>query len=148
MIKNMLIVCMGNICRSPMAEGLFRHTLSVVHSEVCVSSAGISALINREADPLAQLIMQEKKNIDISQHRARQITIEMLLEMDLILVMEQQQQKQIEFNFPSVCGRVHRLGKWGEFDIPDPYKRPRQVFEQVFLLINESMSEWQKRLWN
>lgn len=147
-MQNVLIVCLGNICRSPMGEGLLKHKLAQSYPHVKVSSAGITALVGKPADALAQQIMLEKNGIDISQHRAQQLTQELLLQMDLILVMDQAQQKEIEFKFPSICGRVHRLGKWGGFDIIDPYKRPIQIFDQVFTLIDESVNEWQKRLWN
>jgi len=147
MIKNILIICMGNICRSPIAEGLLKYQLSESYPEIQISSAGITAMVNHPADLCAQQLMKEKKNVDISLHRARQITIEIALQSDLILVMELEHQKQLEYRFPVVCGRVHRLGKWGGFDIPDPYKRSIQVFEHTLSLIEQGVQDWHKRLW-
>ena len=80
-------------------------------------------------------------------HRAQQFNKELAFSSDLILTMDTEQQKQIEVRFPSLCGRVHRLGKWSEIDIPDPYKRPREIFEQSFHLIRQGVDEWLKVLW-
>lgn len=146
-IRSVLIVCMGNICRSPMAEGLMRHQLGECCPNISITSAGITALVGQPAAQFAQEVILEKKGIDISTHRARQLSQVLLLDTELILTMDQPQQKQIEFNCPTIYGRVHRLGKWTGFDIPDPYRRPKKIFEQTFTLIEESIHEWQSRLW-
>jgi protein-tyrosine phosphatase len=130
-----------------MAEALLRHKLQGHIPEITISSAGTSALKNYPADTLAQQILLEKRDIDISAHRARQVTLELLLQSDLILVMESSHQKQIECDFPSICGRVHRLGKWSGYDIPDPYKRPTEAFEQTLILIEQCINDWHTRLW-
>lgn len=143
MINKILVVCLGNVCRSPMAEGLLRHELASFSVEV--SSAGINAMVGAPADPIAQELMLSK-NIDIRAHRARQISLELLIENDLILVMENEQQKKLEFNFPNIYGRVRRLGTWSGFDITDPYRRPKQIFEQTLALIEHCVNDWKKCL--
>lgn len=147
MIQNVLMVCVGNICRSPMAEGLLQDKLIQKDLQITVSSAGISALAGRPAAPFAEELMLHSKGINISTHRARQISLQILREAELILVMESVHQKEIEYKFPSICGRVHRLGKWSGFDIPDPYRRPKQIFEQTLGLIEKCVNDWQERLW-
>lgn len=146
MIKNLLIVCIGNICRSPMGEALFAHALSEKFPGVEISSAGIAAMVSSPADKMAYELMLQR-GIDISTHRARQITSGILFGSDLILTMSTEQQLQIEAQYPGTRGRVHRLGKWGEYDIPDPYKRPQLIFEQALALIDQSVHEWCSRLW-
>lgn len=141
--KSILVVCVGNICRSPMGEALLRARLQ--ERNITVSSAGLGALTGYPADPMAQTLMHEK-DIDISAHRARQFGAEHLREAELILVMESWQQREIEKNFPPARGRVYRLGHWGGFDIADPYRKPRAAFEQALLEIERGIDEWIKRL--
>lgn len=130
MINNILFVCIGNICRSPMAEGLFNQVMP----EKAVFSAGIHALIGEPADPLSLQLMEER-GIDISEHRARSLAIWMVNEADLILTMDQYQKRFIEFKYPNAKGKVMRLGEHGNYDIPDPYKQGMFAFRHACHLI-------------
>lgn len=146
MIKNILVVCIGNICRSPMAEAILKSEFAN-NPQISIRSAGLHALVNKPADPMAQALMAEK-GIDISTHRAQQITNEMVLESELILTMSTEQELSIGKQFPNTRGKVYRLGKWDGYDILDPYRRPRVVFEQSLSLIEQSIENWKKMLWN
>jgi protein-tyrosine-phosphatase len=86
MFDKVLVVCVGNICRSPMAEALLRARLGH-RPRFDVSSAGISALVGHPADEQAVALMKER-GIDIGPHRARQLTPQLAAGADLILVME------------------------------------------------------------
>lgn len=91
-----LMVCTGNICRSPMAAGLLRHRLPpALQGRVAVSSAGTHALHGHQAEPLAVQTMADT-GIDIRDHRARHITREMVRQADLILTMEQAQLETVQ----------------------------------------------------
>ena len=147
MIQNILIICVGNICRSPMGEALLAEKLKNKSSKIIVSSAGLGALIDHPADKFAQELMLQK-GLDISSHRAQQISSDMLLDKDIIFTMTSGQQKEIECNLPSLRGRVHRLGHWGGYDVPDPYRRPKEAFEQALVLIEQGVEDWCLRLWN
>lgn len=148
MIQNILILCIGNICRSPIGEALFASRfMQDALTNVTVKSAGLAALVERPADPMAQALMLES-GLDISNHRARQLSSEIVFGSDLILTMSTDQQKQVEHNYPSTCGRVHRIGKWGHYDVPDPFQRPKIVFEQALALIEQGVDEWYRKLWN
>ena len=104
MFNNILVVCVGNICRSPMAEYLLKARLPA-DSGKQVHSAGIGALVDKPADATAQELLQEQ-GIDASPHRARQVTQEMLARADLILAMEDGHLKRLHEIAPQIRGRA------------------------------------------
>ena len=109
MIRRVLVVCIGNICRSPMAEGLIRQAVPGVQ----ISSAGLSALVGHGADPIAVQIMSGI-GVDISAHRARMLTDAIARDADLILVMDELQKQQLSAQYPYARGKVFRLGRSGQ----------------------------------
>jgi protein-tyrosine phosphatase len=148
MFDRVLMVCTGNICRSPMAEALLaqRFRDRGVSSGV-VESAGIAALVGYPADPLA-LDLMGARGLDLANHRARQLTPELVRSFELILVMEAAQQRAVEAIDRSARGRVHRIGRIGGFDVPDPYRRGRGAFEQAAALIDRGLDELERIFWS
>ncbi|MBA5248009.1 MAG: low molecular weight phosphotyrosine protein phosphatase [Gammaproteobacteria bacterium] len=144
MFNNILMVCVGNICRSPMAEALLRDRLAQ-KKEVQIASAGVGALVGHGADATAQALMLEQ-GIDISTHKARQLDGELLSEYDLVLVMEKGHIDAAHHIAPSSRGKVHLLGKWSDFEIPDPYKQSKHEFEVALKLIQRGVNEWADKL--
>lgn len=127
-----------------MGEALLARELAY-NSAVRVSSAGIGALVDRPADPTAQALMREQ-GLDISAHRAQQLTSALLRRNDLVLVMESGHKKAVETIDPSARGKVYRWGEWGDFDVPDPFGESREVFEQALALLLQGLKDWSSKL--
>ncbi|MCG7199114.1 low molecular weight phosphotyrosine protein phosphatase [Marinobacter pelagius] len=145
MFNNILIICVGNICRSPMAEYLLKTKLAH-RSEKSIESAGIGALVGKPADETALMILSEQ-GIDATSHRARQVTTEMLANADLILAMEEKHLKRLHELAPQIRGRAFLLGKWqDDQSVPDPHRQQRLAFEYAFKLIDEATNSWLKYL--
>jgi protein-tyrosine phosphatase len=130
-----------------MAQMLLNRRLQDRGSAFAVESAGISALVGCPADPLAQELMA-KRGFDLSSHRARQLTPELVRSFELVLVMDAGQQRAVESFDPSARGRVHRIGRVGRFDVPDPYRRGREAFENAFALIERGIRELENVFWS
>ena len=148
MFNSVLIVCVGNICRSPMAEALLIDRLSGgKYANVNIASAGVGALVGHEADTTAKALMFDQ-GIDVSMHRARQLNTELISEYDLILVMEKGHINAVHNIAASSKGKVHLLGKWSDFEIPDPYMQSRREFEVALELIDRGVDEWLEKVFN
>lgn len=142
MFKNILFVCVGNICRSPSAEVMMRHALQ--GRDIQVSSAGLGALVGHSVDTTAQELLLEH-GLDASEHRARQIDSSILAAADLVLVMERKHLKAISEQAPEASGKSFLLGKWqSDQEIPDPYRQQRPAFEHVYRLMAEGVENWRR----
>lgn len=141
MFNNILVVCIGNICRSPIGEEILKQAFPGKK----VASAGLGALVDKGADENSVKVSAVHQ-VDLSNHKAQQITTEMIAENDLILVMEKGHIDAITKLAPAARGKTMLYGHWLNKEIPDPYKKSYEVFEHVYELIDKSAKEWIKRL--
>lgn len=123
MSRQLLFICTGNICRSPMAAALLRNLLP--HDTPWrVASAGLAAMAGNPASCFAQQAVMEYGG-DLSAHRSRQLTTALVTGSDLILVMTAQHKQVIHRCFPEGLGKVRMLGEIDQggsyIDISDPY---------------------------
>ena len=140
-MKHILILCVGNICRSPIAEALLKQEFP----EKKIWSAGLGALIGSPADP-SSIEVAAARGLDMSAHRAQQLASWMCQAADLILVMEQFQKTEVQRQYPLVRGKVFRLGEPGKFDIADPYRQPMAAFDTAYEAIALGVASWVPRI--
>ena len=144
MFNRVLVVCIGNICRSPVAEGLLRVALP----QLQFSSAGLGTNDGRPADPMMVQLLQEANSPAaelVVAHRSRQLQSWMATSADVVLVMETSHKQQMERQYPHLRGRVFRLLETQKADIPDPYKQPRAAFEAALSQIETGVQDWQRK---
>ena len=144
MIRHILVVCVGNICRSPMAGALLKRELRGLDG-IKVVSAGLGALVGYPASEFSQDLMSGIGE-DISMHRARQIHPDMVHDADLVLVMEAGHKRAIDDADPTARGKVYRLGEWQDKDIVDPYRKPMTAYEAALVDIENGVSSWVERI--
>lgn len=142
MFNKILVVCVGNICRSPSGEYLLKKLLPSKH----IASAGVGALVGKSADKTSAEVAIEN-GISLDGHIAQQLTSELCREYDLILVMEKGHIEAVTKIAPEARGKTMLFGQWiGQKDIPDPYRQSREAFDHAYALIEEAAQAWAKKL--
>lgn len=144
MVK-VLFVCMGNICRSPTAEGVFRHKVSEagLEDQIHIDSAGTIAYHEgHPPDPRAQKAAL-KRGIDLSSQRARRVSGEDFEEFDLVIAMDSDNHYELEMICPpGYEDRLHMFLKFAqntrETEVPDPYYGGSGGFETVLDMIEDA----------
>lgn len=141
-MKNILVVCTGNICRSPTGEYLLKKELGPGFN---VMSAGLGALVDHPAHEISQKVAMEH-GVDMSAHRARQINLDILRWADLILVMENGHKQELLSKYPALEGKVFRYGEPQKVDVPDPYRRPEMAFVLAWNYISKLTPYWVEKI--
>ncbi len=134
-----LVVCTGNTCRSPMAAVALRRALGKDAERVDVVSAGTAAWDGQSAAATACEVVAGD-GMDLTSHRARRVTAELVQRSDLILVMERAHLGAVQA-LGAPAGRVHVLSEWpapGEPELPisDPFGASREAYEECWRRIH------------
>ncbi len=129
-MPNILFICTGNVCRSPMAEAIFRHRLGD-RPGWTVGSAGVAALPGQPASADARRALMEW-NIDLSRHRSRVLSQKLVDAADWLVVMTAGHAQVVKAVFPEARDRVRLLTDFGARrmaeDIPDPIGQSLDVY--------------------
>lgn len=141
-----LTVCLGNICRSPMAEGVLRHRAAAAGLTILTDSAGTSHFHSGEApDRRAQAAMR-RQGIDISDLRARQVSAADFEGFDLLLAMDASNLRDLHAIAPTDALRT-RARMMMDFapghalrEVPDPYYGGDEGFDEVFHMLDEAVA--------
>ncbi len=149
-IRNILFVCAGNICRSPMAEWQLKALLwENPITGMQVGSAGLIALPGNSASFNAVRVAREN-SISLEEHKARLITTELIDNADLVLVMESHQGHELITDHPQASEKIlllRHFARYGsrERGISDPYGRNLEAYRFCFEDIKEcveSLYQW------
>lgn len=138
-----LMVCLGNICRSPMADGIMRSISTERKMGLEVDSAG-TASYHIGSQPDSRMISTAKEhNIDITNLRARQFQRDDFENYDLIYVMDQSNYENVlalndHKPHPKVKLILNEIEPGANHEVPDPYYGGDEGFENVFQMLNEA----------
>lgn len=142
MINSICVVCVGNICRSPIGERLLKKYLPQKN----IISAGIAAMVGQGADPKSVSVSIEHE-LSLDNHIAQQLTKSLCDEQDLILVMEKKHIDAVCRIAPEVRGKVMLYGYWiNQMEISDPYRKDISFFERTYSLLEQSANQWIEKL--
>ncbi|MDA0379525.1 MAG: low molecular weight phosphotyrosine protein phosphatase [Bacteroidetes bacterium] len=141
-----LFVCLGNICRSPLAEGVFRDKVRAagLSSLIEIDSAGTGAWHVGEPPDRRMVATARGHGVDLSAQRARQFVDTDLADYDHILAMDKSNLHDILFldEGEDFGQRVTLFRQWdpepGDYEVPDPYYGGPEGFEEVFRIVDRT----------
>lgn len=144
MVK-VLFVCLGNICRSPTAEGVFRHLVrgARLERQIEIDSAGTHAYhIGASPDPRAQTAAA-RRGIDLRNLRGRQATTDDFHEFDYVIAMDRENYATLQSRCPPALHYKIRLfmefaPQYGQDEVPDPYFGGTAGFDRVLDMIEDA----------
>jgi len=142
---NVLFVCMGNICRSPMAEGVFHKLVreAGLENQIAIDSAGTHSYhVNDAPDPRAQATLRQQRGIDISGLRGRQVADVDFEKFDYILVMDSSNLNNLKRRAaPRHHDKIRLMlsysKKYPNLDVPDPYYGGAEGFNDVLAMVED-----------
>lgn len=140
---NILFICTGNSCRSPMAEHLFKKMLKDAHvTGVHVKSAGVEPSGFDDMTPEAREVL-EKEGVTGAHHKSQGVTKAMVDHADEIYAMEEYHRQLLIHKFPSAAPKVKLINAKG---IYDPYGRPLDWYKKTLKEIKEALEPLLKKI--
>ena len=140
-LKNILFVCTGNVCRSPMAEGLFRQMVAN-RPDIRVRSAGISTFPSQPPSPHAVDVLADLR-IDISNLRSQPLSEELVQEASCIIAMTRSHMESIQYLFPDAAEKTFLLREFEDnassLDLSDPIGMGLEAYEVTRDIIRRAL---------
>ena len=143
------MVCLGNICRSPLAEGILK--LKVDSQKYFIDSAGTGSYHIGSLPDSRSIAVARKNNLDITYQRCRQFGVSDFDEFDIIYVMDNSNKRDVlalardDTDKAKVQMILNELFPNENVDVPDPYLGGDQGFEKVYELLEEACSAIAKK---
>lgn len=147
-IQTVLVLCKGNVCRSPFAEKYLARHADAQGLPLQVLSAGLETTAHEPAYPLA-IVTSSQHDLDLSMHRTTVISKELVERSDLILVMELVHNTMLFRKFPEASEKTFLLGHFSSrpvTQIRDPYGGTREEFERCYALIGQACDGFLRQL--
>ena len=151
-MNSILMVCLGNICRSPLAEGILRSKIEKLNLTITVDSAGTSNYHIGQPPDNRTIENAKKHGIDISKLKGRQFQVEDFDKFDIIFAMDASNYINIidlarnEKDKNKVEMILNRVNPNSNMAVPDPYYGGEQGFENVFILLDSACNVIAKSL--
>jgi len=148
-MTKILMVCLGNICRSPLAEGILKSKVNA--SEVFVDSAGTSGYHTDSPPDPRSIAVAQKHGIDISNQKCRKFTPKDFKTFDVIYVMDKDNYTNV-ISLSEIYAHRRKVkllleeGATGISEVPDPYYGGKDGFEYVYGLIEQACDDIVKKL--
>jgi protein-tyrosine phosphatase len=139
-VRAILVVCKGNICRSPLAEAYLKHQVEKHGLPIVIESAGLDTSFGKTAHPLAQLVGTQG-GLLLSQHATQQLHKEQVERADMILVMEWRQRRRMLKLYPQAKQKVFLLRQFYDQsvrEVADPYSGTLEDFQTCFAMIKQA----------
>ncbi|CAM5188073.1 Low molecular weight protein-tyrosine-phosphatase Ptp [Castellaniella defragrans] len=139
----LLLLCTGNMCRSPMAEVIMRDCLARRGIAATVLSRGLAAPTGRAPHPFALRTAAEFGVAISPNKRAAPVNPVDLRLATVVLVMDKGHRHEVQQRYPAAGGKTFLLGHWqGEQEIPDPLHEPESVFQAQWPVMRAACEAW------
>lgn len=136
---SILFVCLGNICRSPLAEGIYRHLTDGTSEKPVIASAGIGDWHVGKPPDRRSIMVAASHGIGISGQRARQVRAKDFDDFDLVVAMDSSNLARLRTLRPETsAARLHLFSELAfgtHRDVPDPYQGDLSDFEKVYSML-------------